>query len=238
MFHLNPNAITFRPSGQSFGPIIESNEKSTPIIPGSDILQKDLTTKTLTTLKTSYKINTPNTPNTINSINSINTPNSINSINTINSNDFVTKLIDEKHILIAKILELENIIHIKNEKYNKLNTEKYKLIKQISELEKDVIDTQELSANKEKKNQSLEKDIEELLIMKHNFEKFKTHIGSVIKNKDKFFQDELYKKDKYFQDQLDKKDFEIENFKKSFQDFNGFYTFYIQHLQQQIQQQI
>lgn len=215
MFHLNPNARTFRPSGQSFGPIIESNEKSRPIIPGSDILQKDLITKT------------PNISNT---------PSTSNTSNTINSNDFVTKLIDEKHILIAKISELENIINIKNEKYNKLNDEKYKLIKQISELEKDLMDTQKLSANKEKEYQSLKKDIEELVIMKHNFHKFKTHIGSVIKNKDRFFQDELHKKDKYFQDQLDKKDLEIENLKKNIQDFNGFYTFYIQHLQQQIQE--
>jgi hypothetical protein len=234
MFHLNPNAITFRPSGQSFGPIIESNEKLTPIIPGSDILQKDLKTKTPTTPNTSYKIKTHNTPN------------SINSINSINSNDFVTKLIDEKHILISKISELENIIHIKNEKYNKL-------IHKISELEKYLMDTKELSANKEReyqsilsKNKSLEKDIEELEIMENNFNKFKKHIGSVIKTKDKFFQDELYKKDKYFQDELDKKDkyfqdelakkdLEIESFKKSIQDFNGLYTFYIQHLQQQIQ---
>ncbi len=211
MSDLNPNAKAFVPSGKLFGPIIASETQLKNIIPGP-------------TIQTKLKVNVKT-----------------NKINEIQNDDFTTKLINEKHILITKVNELENIIKIRNNEIQKLILRIRELEKFTYEKEYNII----LSQNKKlndiiaelnleiksltENNKILQAEIDELVIennelkdVKTNFDKLKKHIGDFIKIKNNRFQNEL-----------DEKNAEIEKLKKDLLDVNQFYTFYITKLYQQ-----
>jgi hypothetical protein len=211
MASLNPNAKPFKPSGQSYGPIIESDIKSEIIIPGSLILTK----LNQVPIKEKDKIENDKIEK--------------GKTEKDKENDFITKLINSKHILISRISNLENNLKIKN-------NENQKLILQITESEKKYFEENkklnntiiELNSQIKKLSEDIEKlenDNSELQIVQTNFNKLKIHIGDFIKIKEKKFQDEL-----------DQKNAEIEKINKELLDMNLFYTYYIGTLKQQILQ--
>ena len=158
MSDLNKNAKPFIPSGQSFGPIIDSSLDNTYNIPANIPAN----------VSPNIPANIPASKKEHNLFKTSITP---------QSNDLTTQLIDEKHILITKnkTLEMDLKRQMTDKKY--LNEKILNLNKQNTELG--------IKCNK--LNADLKKATDNYNEVNGNFDKFKAHLWNVIKiNTDKF----------------------------------------------------